>query len=404
MTQPRIYFVRIDNSFEDHLVALTHPVGESVNDFSVADCLHISNAEMKEEQMVVKVDSITIRGQRLEVTISKMIAESLKINSFSSKVLVSKAAALDVELDFAMLSFKRQFVQRGDMMRFKKAVMGRIIYSGQTINCENVQSTVQDMEISRRPIRSGIVTADTNIVFRSRSARIYWLVQISAEMWELDKAGNTYFELFLNLFVAPILDMWRAKDVSHSLSVVFFSRTFYVDNNASVGSARGGLGPTSEGSSGTIPMREGTSGNTPSHSHMDTGGYASQGLSYQDFFKVVIDNSTVYDKSTVLNTLKGEFWRFPRTVHWTTHRRINSAEIAVPSGASEGNILEAINTTFNVLDKHYMDRDLVRTGNSIVMITPGCGFFKVEPKLAQITKQRMMDNGIGMDLISLSQP
>jgi hypothetical protein len=40
-----------------------------------------------------------------------------------------------------------------------------------------------------------------------------------------------------------------------------------------------------------------------------------------------------------------------------------------------------------------MDRDLERTGNSIVMISPGVGFFEVDPKLARITQQRMMDNG-----------
>ena len=51
-----------------------------------------------------------------------------------------------------------------------------------------------------------------------------------------------------------------------------------------------------------------------------------------------------------------------------------------------------------------MDRDLLRTGNSIVVISPGTGFFTVSPVLAQITKQRMMDSGIGCDLVSLSQP
>ena len=39
--------------------------------------------------------------------------------------------------------------------------------------------------------------------------------------------------------------------------------------------------------------------------------------------------------------------------------------------------LEAINVTLNVLDKHYMDRDLTRTGNSIVMISAGAGVFEV---------------------------
>jgi hypothetical protein len=64
--------------------------------------------------------------------------------------------------------------------------------------------------------------------------------------------------------------------------------------------------------------------------------------------------------------------------------------------AVEGNILEAINLCLNVLEKHFMDRDLTRTGtvhytlysvltirtrtgNSIVMLTAGAGVFRVEP-------------------------
>lgn len=76
----------------------------------------------------------------------------------------------------------------------------------------------------------------------------------------------------------------------------------------------------------------------------------------------------------------------------------------IPTDAASGNFLEAINSTLNFLDKHFIDRDLQRTGNSIVMISAGTGIFRVKPTLQQITKQRMMDNGIGMDFISLSQP
>jgi hypothetical protein len=51
-----------------------------------------------------------------------------------------------------------------------------------------------------------------------------------------------------------------------------------------------------------------------------------------------------------------------------------------------------------------MDRDLRRTGNSIVVITAGSGVFEVDKNLAAITKQRMMDNGIGSDMLSLGLP
>jgi hypothetical protein len=85
----------------------------------------------------------------------------------------------------------------------------------------------------------------------------------------------------------------------------------------------------------------------------------------------------------------------------TAAARVN---FAVPSDAVHGNFLEAINTSLNILDKHYMDRDLTRTGNAMVMISAGTGIFKVKPALCLITKQRMVDGGIGLDFISLSRP
>jgi len=66
--------------------------------------------------------------------------------------------------------------------------------------------------------------------------------------------------------------------------------------------------------------------------------------------------------------------------------------------------LEAINVALNVLQLHYMDRDLHRTGNSVVVVSAGNGVFEVDKKVAGITKQRMMDNGIGSDMLSLGLP
>lgn len=40
-------------------------------------------------------------------------------------------------------------------------------------------------------INSGVVTESTKFVFRSRSARIIWLVQISAEMFDFDQVLTT---------------------------------------------------------------------------------------------------------------------------------------------------------------------------------------------------------------------
>ena len=125
----------------------------------------------------------------------------------------------------------------------------------------------------------------------------------------------------------------------------------------------------------------------------------SKGIYYQDYYKVVIENGVEMDKKQFLRTLKAEFWKFPTIVNWkygTSHSNsvlegsnhdsapqpteANMCDIfkyAVSSSISDGNVLECINTTLNILDKHYMDRDLSRTGNSMVMISAGCAYYKV---------------------------
>ena len=74
---------------------------------------------------------------------------------------------------------------------------------------------------------SGVVTSTTHCIFRTKSVRLIWLVQISREMWELDPHGDMYFEKLLHKLIAPLLEKWRALSVSHSLTVVFFSRTLF---------------------------------------------------------------------------------------------------------------------------------------------------------------------------------
>ncbi|CAH0473398.1 unnamed protein product [Peronospora belbahrii] len=166
------------------------------------------------------------------------------------------------------------------------------------------------------------------------------------------------------------------------------------------------------------------------------------GRYYEDFYKVVVMNFTGPDWSRLLLLLKKEFASYYKVHRWRTPEVFsparyeicrfptqksevgktsttaaegyeNSEELyvkwltlpaGVPSRAKDGNILEAINVTLNVLDKHYMDRDLSRTGQGIVMMTAGCSIFNVNSKLAKITEQRMMDSGVGMDMISLSTP
>jgi len=74
-----------------------------------------------------------------------------------------------------------------------------------------------------------------------------------------------------------------------------------------------------------------------------------------------------------------------------------------PSAAIHGNILEAINLATLQFSKDYVDRDLVRTGISVVIITPGTGHFEVDYDMLKATTEGLIMTGMGVDLVCLSK-
>ncbi|CAM9696915.1 unnamed protein product, partial [Discosporangium mesarthrocarpum] len=109
--------------------------------------------------------------------------------------------------------------------------------------------------------------------------------------------------------------------------------------------------------------------------------------------KVVVEREHLTESQLIIR-LKNEINSFPKVVGWCT--RVGSTPdwgVGIPSLAAQGNFLEAINVTLNVLEKHYMDRDLARSGNSIVMISAGTGVFEVCRKLAGIPSEWLIDAG-----------
>jgi hypothetical protein len=206
---------------------------------------------------------------------------------------------------------------------------------------------------------------------------------MSAEMWDYASpyengasfsygqgSCERYFDKFVT-FMHKLFDEWKSLEVTHSLTVVFFSRTFIRTNSQTKFKDR---------SSTTIK------------SDID-------GRLYEDSYKVVLENVTKPDWDSLIVTIKEAFLSFPEDLNWRL-----GTESRLPSSAAQGNILEAINTGLNLLQLHYIDRDLNRVGNSIVVVSAGSGVFEVDNDLAAITKQRMMDNGIGSDMLSLGLP
>lgn len=56
-----------------------------------------------------------------------------------------------------------------------------------------------------------------------------------------------------------------------------------------------------------------------------------------------------------------------------------------------------------MFERHYIDRAFDRLGQMSVLITPGSGVFEVDRVLMNMTKQRVLDNGLGSDLVCLGE-
>ena len=87
------------------------------------------------------------------------------------------------------------------------------------VTLQGVRAIAKEIRHADQLIKSGVVTKDTKITFRSRSARIIWAVQISTEMWDYaspyEHSGpncQIYFDKFVQ-FMYRLFEKWRELEV-----------------------------------------------------------------------------------------------------------------------------------------------------------------------------------------------
>ena len=340
------------------------------------------------------------------------------------EVAVQRVSAASVAAESVELSFDHAYIGRSDHWRIRSALQQQTVHTGKAVQVEGMRLRIDD--ISRRsadvddgPVRcsSGLVLASTRLTFRSRSARLLFLVQLSAEMWEYADDGEVRFEKVVG-FLRLLLGRWRDTHVSHALSIVLFSRT-HADADADSGEQSG----PEDGGVAQPPLPAPSAPLSLCVAPAVRYSVDGVGRLYMDHYEVVADGDTPDDDDSgqwgarLLVALKTAFHCYRAQMQWGARLTLRPEQIdrspppanAVsvrlsPSSAAEGNVLEAINCAVSIFDAHYVDRDLYRTGQNIVLCSAGQGLFVVSDTLAQLTKQRMVDGGIGCDLILMTRP
>ncbi|KAL9648538.1 hypothetical protein ABK040_012652 [Willaertia magna] len=385
-----------NNNLENQQQISSSPIGNldanNIHNFNNINSDINNSPEIK--PLVIKVNCSveqTMKGIQ-HISILKSIADVFEFQN-RKEILVRIIPKEHAILDYVVFSIKDHFLSRSDMWRFSLVLNDTCVYESKIITWHG-GVRVQVKELMKKDhvrVNSGIIVYGyTKISFRSRSAVIYWLFQMSKEMWEYDEFGNLYFERVINGFIKTVFDKWREVGVNHSLSIVLFSRHFLVEdtNNSKDSNKKKFTDDESLGNKTSIL-----------HSLIGT----KDGRKYVDFFKVVDWNETQRTRSQFIRTkLQQEFLQFKQMIDGICQREQVTLQ---NSSAADGNFMEAINLVLNSFDKYYINRDLSRTGQVILLISPGCGMFDVQiPLLGKITTKRLMDVGLSVDLIAFSVP
>ena len=270
------------------------------------------------------------------------------------------------------------------------------VYKGQKVMfLGTIKARITQVYVLGKRVSSAFFAAATIPIFRSESARHMLFVQMSKEMWEFDAdgSGEIMFNKVINGFLPELFNRWKDRGARHLVSIVLFTR---VEQN------------------GRDHVPETESNDNPHDIRFN----------YKDYYRVVVSEAASLQWTVILDELKREFRVFGRDIslNFTSRASESSSQpahlngdaqsisshsgallLAKPTPAIKGNVLEAVNLAVSQCSMDYVDRDLVRTGLSVVIITPGPGLFEVDYEMLRSTTETLTSNGIDIDLVCLAR-
>ena len=269
------------------------------------------------------------------------------------------------------------------MWRLARSLRDKTIYVGKRIMfAGSIRNTVKSIYVrsslsghgASRSATSAWVSSRTRPIFRSESSRFLLMVQMAAELWEFEEDGELMYHKCVDGYLPQLFEKWRVTGARHLVTIVLFARVYKDKENVL---------------------------------------FEEHEKPYDDYFKTVVDNTASSDWAGTLLQLKREFLKIQKEILVRHHPSTpttdgsQSSEIDFVSGtlsnASQGNILEAISLASQQYANSYFDPDLLRTGLSIIVITPGTGVFQVEKSLLERLTEDLMRLGVGIDLVCLGR-
>ncbi|ODV77395.1 uncharacterized protein CANTADRAFT_70541 [Suhomyces tanzawaensis NRRL Y-17324] len=274
-----------------------------------------------------------------------------------------------IEVESVEIFIKDINLSRDIMWTLSSALVGTCAYIEKRVSYfSNRIGLIKAIYNNGKEVFSGYIGKDTKIIFRSESAKLTVLIQLSREMWHFEENGEIIFHKLVNNLLPKIFKKWRANNTHHSITIVLFTSVDLTD----------------------IPWITLNQGERPNNR--------------RDYYRVVVDQVNILSWDRIMANLRLEFANFKRDI-MLKQGIVNQYYMeGEPLPAVKGNTLEALNLGLSLVHNKFRNTDLKHSLNHFILITPGTGLFDVNYDLLLETSKKMATTDCSLDVVSLSQP
>lgn len=276
-----------------------------------------------------------------------------------------------IEADTIEIFIKDVNLSRDLMWAFSSSLVGTCVYTDKRLAfLSNRNGVVKKIYKNGKEIFSGLICEKTKVVFRSKSAKLVFLVQLSREMWHFEETGEIMFHKLVNTLFPKIFKKWRDKNTHHAITIVLFTSVDLTN----------------------IPWTSLGQGERPNNR--------------RDYFRVVVDQVSIFHWDRIMANLRLEFANFKRDIMLNCQPE-NDGQFTIAGQtlpSVKGNVLEAINVGIHLVSDRFKNTDLKHSLNHFILITPGTGLFDVDYNLMYETSRKMQSIDCALDIVCLSQP
>lgn len=364
-----VWFHELRTSEEDVLVDTAFLPGARVGDLFELEYIPKHPGSLIRKLVFKITPSSTISNSRFQISLLSTPLQKALDAAPRSTVRVTKITDVEsVALDSVEIIIKDINLSRDAMWNFSSKLIGTSCYVEKRLTFLNNRSGLAKYLFKNgKRTFSGYITEDTKIVFRSESAKVFMMIQLSEEMWNFEETGEIIFHKLVNSLFPKIFKLWKDKNTHHSISIILFT---------------------------SIDL---------THIPLLSFGMGERPKDRRDFFRVVVDQVSTFHWDKIMHNLRLEFSNFKRDVMMS--RKSDKYEIEgslLP--ASKGNILEAVNLALSTVVDRFRTTDLKHSLNHFVVISPGTGIFDVDYDLFKDTSTRLQNCDSTLDFVCLSQP